>query len=82
MAAPTMATGFLLDRFAAAGGKTAFVEADGSRETYAGLLGRIEKAGAALDAAGVRPAHRSSCAAISARRPRPSCWRSGRGARR
>ncbi len=50
-----MATGFLLDRFAAAGGKTAFVEADGSRETYAGLLGRIEKAGAALDAAGVRP---------------------------
>ena len=50
-----MATGFLLARFAAAGDKTAFVEADGSRESYAGLLARIAAAGAALDAAGVRP---------------------------
>ena len=50
-----MAAGFLLDRFAAAGDKTAFVEADGSRESYAGLLARIADAGAALDAAGVRP---------------------------
>ncbi|MHA3980943.1 ANL family adenylate-forming protein [Halovulum sp. GXIMD14794] len=49
------AGGFLLERFAAAGDKTAFVEADGSRESYAGLLARIGEAGAALDAAGVGP---------------------------
>ncbi len=50
-----MATGSLLERFKAAGEKTAFVEPDGRPESYAVLLARTGEARAALDAAGVHP---------------------------
>ncbi len=46
---------FLIDGFAAAGQKTAFVEADGRVSSYADLLAQIERTEARLVAAGVAP---------------------------
>jgi acyl-CoA synthetase (AMP-forming)/AMP-acid ligase II len=49
------AVDFLLERFGAAGGKTAFVEANGDEVPYADFLIRIDHFRAALSAAGVVP---------------------------
>lgn len=48
---------FLLDRFRAASGKTAFVEVDGTTVQYGDLLRRIDEAGRALEARRVGPGH-------------------------
>ena len=49
------AVAFLLQRFLAAGDKTAFVEADGSTRSYADLLTAIETASARAVEAGIGP---------------------------
>lgn len=48
------AVDFLLERFRAAGEKTAFVEADGRSESYTDLIKRIERLRVALREAGLR----------------------------